>query len=68
MSKIKVDIEDLLDKLNSMLDDEFSVVELVIDSDGFYDESILKLKAIDISEDEDADYGEVQGISDEFIG
>ena len=62
--KIKVDIEDLADKLNDMLKDEFATVELTLELDGYYGDSSLKLKAIDISQEEDADYGEIPGIPD----
>ena len=48
-----------------MSDNEFSIVELVID-DNYYGGSSLKLKAIDISEEEDTDYGEIGDVLDEF--
>lgn len=65
MGSIRVDIDDLLERLKDMSDNEFSIVELVID-DNYYGGSSLKLKAIDISEEEDTDYGEIGDVSDEF--
>lgn len=63
---IKVDIEELMDKLKEMLQDEFVTVELTINTSNYYDDYTLGLKAINISEEEDADYGELACISDDF--
>lgn len=64
---IRVDIEDLMEKLKEMLEDNFSVVELTVIAGNYFDEYSLGLKAVDISEDDDnADYGELNCISDDF--
>lgn len=63
---IKIDIEELMDKLKEMSEDEFVTVELTINASNYYDDYTLGLKAINISEEEDADYGELNCISDDF--
>lgn len=63
---IKIDIEELMDKLKEMSEDEFVTVELTINTSNYYDDYTLGLKAINISEEEDADYGELNCISDDF--
>ncbi len=64
--KIKVDIEELLDILKSMADEEYSTVELQINSTDYFDDYTLSLKAIDISSGEDIDYGVLRCIPDDF--
>lgn len=64
--KIKVDIEELMDRLKQMLEDEFVTVEITINTANYYDDYTLGLKAIDISQEENADYGEIPCISDDF--
>lgn len=66
MSSIRVDIDDLVNRLNDMLNDDYSIVELVIEEDEYYSNSVLSIKAIDISNDDNVDYGELSDISDEF--
>ena len=66
MSSIRVDIDDLVNRLNDMLNDDYSIVELVIEEDEYYSNSVLSIRAIDISNDDNVDYGELSDISDEF--
>lgn len=65
-TSIKVDIEELMDKLKEMLEDEFVTAELTINTSNYYEDYTLGLKAIDISEEENADYGELNCITDDF--
>lgn len=65
--KIKVDIEELMQKLQNMLDDEFVTVELTINSGDYYDDFTLGLKALDISQEEDVEYGELSCVTDYFM-
>lgn len=64
--KIRVDIEELVDKLKEMLQDGFVTVELTVNMSNYYDDYTLGMKAIDISEEENGDYGELTCISDDF--
>ena len=65
-TKIKVDIEELIQRLQNMLDDEFVTVELTINTENYYDDYTLGLKAIDISQEENVEYGELGCVSDYF--
>lgn len=63
---IIVDIEDLMDILKSMLEEGYAVTELEIDLSTYYDDTILNLKAIDISYNDKVDYGSVRSIPEDF--
>jgi hypothetical protein len=64
--KIKVDIEELIERLNQMLEDEYATVELTINTANYYDDYTLSLKALDISQEENTDYGEIACVADYF--
>lgn len=61
---IKVDIDELIDRLEQMRNDEFVTVELTINTENYYEDYSLRLKALDISQEEDADYGEIGAITE----
>lgn len=63
---IKVDIEELMEKLKEMLEDDYATVEIDINISDYYDDYSLGLKAVNIADGEDTDYGELNCISDEF--
>ena len=42
MSSIRVDIDDLVNRLNDMLNDDYSIVELVIEEDEYYSNSTIE--------------------------
>lgn len=65
--KIRVDIEELIERLNQMLEDGFATAEISIVSSNYIDDTTLSLSAVDISQDNNVEYGEVCGISEEFI-
>lgn len=62
---IRVDIDELMDKLDAMKEDDFVTAELTINSDGY--ESEIELYAVGIEEDERVSYGVVEGQSDDFM-
>ena len=62
-SKIKVDIEELLDILGQLQNDGFITTELEIDdSELFYDGGELLVSAIDLSVEEVVRYGSIPGV------
>lgn len=65
-TKIRVDIEELLESLIGMRDEGYSTVELVINTSNYYDDYTLDLKAIDISSEENIDYGTIGCIPEDF--
>ena len=65
-TKIKVDIEELMQRLQDMLDDDYVTVELTINTENYYDDYTLSLKALDISQEEDVEYGQIGCVPDYF--
>lgn len=65
MSKIKVDIDDLIDRLNEMKEDDYVTTELEIVEDNYDCE--LRLSAVSFESDEPIDYGLIAETSDELI-
>lgn len=63
---IRVDIEELMNLLQSMLDEGYTVTELELDDSTYYDESTLNLKAIDVSSSDNVDYGSVSSVPEDF--
>lgn len=63
---IRVDIEDLMDMLKSMLEEGYTVTELELDTLSYYDDALLNLKAIDISSNDKVDYGGIRSIPEDF--
>ena len=66
-SKITIEIEELIDRLNQMKEDGFVTAELTIVDTDYIDDTTLALRAIDISQSGNIDYGELQSISDELF-
>lgn len=64
--KIKVDIEELIERLSQMVEDGFVTAELTLITSNYIDDTSLKLSAVDISQEDNIDYGEIRSISDEF--
>lgn len=62
---IKIDIDELADKLDSMREDDYVSAELKITSDGY--DSEMEVVAVGIDEDERVSYGKIEGIGDSFI-
>lgn len=63
---IRVDIEEVISKLQEMITDGFVTAELTINESEYFAESTLSLKAVDISQEDNEEYGEVRCISDDF--
>lgn len=57
MCKIRVDIEDLMDRLNDLLEDDYVTAELEIEADKFSSE--LKVSAVSFEQDDPIPYGTV---------
>lgn len=62
---IRLDIDDVLEKLEAMKEDDFVTVELTIDSDGYNTEIILC--AVGIEEDENISYGRLEDLGEDLI-
>lgn len=62
---IKVDIDELMDKLDAMREDDFVTVEIAFNSNGY--DSEIELTAVGIDEDEKISYGKIEGQNDDFI-
>ena len=62
---VKVDIDELMDKLEAMREDDFVTVEIAFSSNGYEDE--IELSAVGIDEDEKISYGKIEGLNDDFI-
>lgn len=65
MNKIKVDIDELIERLNEMKEDDYITVELEIISDSY--DSELQLNAVSFESDNPVDYGSIAETSDELI-
>lgn len=65
MSEIKVDIDDLLDKLEAMREDDYVTAKLTIENDGYSSE--LVVEAVSFESDTPISYGEVPEASDELM-
>lgn len=62
---IRVDIDELAEKLDAMREDDFVTAELTLKSNGY--ESEIEVYAVGIEEDERVSYGKIEGQSDDFI-
>lgn len=63
-SKIKIDIDELILRLEQMKDDGYVTVELeVCETDFFYDAGELLLAVVDVMEEETLSYGSIAGIN-----
>lgn len=65
MNKIKVDIDELMERLTEMKEDDYITVELEIISDRY--DSELQLNAVSFESDNPVDYGSIAETSDELI-
>ena len=65
MSKIRVDVDDLLDKLEAMREDDYATVELHIVADDYIKE--LEVSAVGFEDDQPISYGTVSEVEDELI-
>ena len=65
MSKIRVDIDDLSDKLEAMKEDDYVTVEREILEDDYSAE--LAVSAVSFEEDEPISYGTVCQVDDELL-
>ena len=65
MAKIRVDVDDLCDKLEAMKEDDYVTVELEIIEDDYSSE--LAVSAVSFEEDEPISYGTVCQVDDELI-
>ena len=64
MSKIRVDVDDLLEKLNEVKEDEYTTVELEIDADEYCSELLVSAVSFDMPEP--YPYGSLAEIKDEI--
>lgn len=62
---IRVDIDELVDKLESMRDDDYVSAEITITSDGY--DSEMEIFAVGIDEDENLSYGKLEDIGETFL-
>lgn len=65
MSKIRVDIDDLTEKLEAMKEDDFVIVELDIVEDDYTSE--LMLSAVSFEMEEPVSYGSIGQTDDELL-
>lgn len=65
MSKIRVDIDDLTEKLEAMKEDDFVTVELDIVEDDYTSE--LMLSAVSFEMEEPVSYGSIGQTDDELL-
>lgn len=65
MTKIRVDVDDLCDKLEAMKEDNYVTVELEIIEDDYSSE--LAVSAVSFEEDEPISYGTVCQVDDELL-
>ena len=65
MAKIRVDVDDLCDKLEAMKEDDYVTVELEIIEDDYSSE--LAVYAVSFEEDEPISYGTVCQVDDELL-
>lgn len=65
MSKIRVDIDDLCEKLDAMKEDDYVTVELEIAEDEYSSE--LLVSAVSFEDEDPIGYGSVCETSDEII-
>lgn len=62
---IRVNIDELIDKLEAMREDDYVTAILTIKCDE-YDED-LELAAFSLEDDSSVSYGSISGVSDDFI-
>jgi hypothetical protein len=65
MSKIKVDIDEMIERLQEMKEDDYVTAELEIIADSYDCE--LKLSAVSFDSEEPIDYGTVAETLDELM-
>lgn len=65
MPKIIVDIDELMDKLEAMIEDDYETVELSINEDGY--DSELELLAVSLENEEPISYGTILETKDELF-
>ena len=65
MAKIRVDVDDLCDKLEAMKEDDYVTVELEIIEDDYSSE--LAVSAVSFEEAEPISYGTVCQVDDELL-
>ena len=64
MSKIRVDIDELSEKLDAMREDDYVTAELEIEEDDYSSE--LHLAAVSLEEEEPISYGSINEIQDDL--
>lgn len=64
MAKIRVDIDDLSDKLNAMKDEDYVTTELSIEEDAYSAE--LNVAAVSFDSDEPIDFGSIPESNEEL--
>lgn len=64
MAKIKVDIDELMDRLTEMKEDDYETTELEIDEDVY--DTKLNVSAVSFDSDEPIDYGSISETTEEF--
>lgn len=65
-SNIKVNVDELIEKLKLISDDEYNTVKIEIGDAVYEGDKALKIIAIDTINDREIEYGEVQFDSGEF--
>ena len=65
MSRIKVEIDELMDKLNEIKDNDYTTVELLIATDDYDTE--LCLSAVSFEEDEPINFGSIAELDEELM-
>lgn len=56
---IRVNIDDLMDKVSAIRNDDFNTVEITISGGDFEDDSVLAISAISAIDDTKVEYGEI---------
>lgn len=62
MAKLRVDVDDLLSKVESMREDGFVTAELEITEGAYESDNVLIMSAVDIEDDKLNGYGELSNI------
>lgn len=65
MSKIKVDVDELIERLTEIRQDEFVIAELEIEESAYDCE--MQIRAIGLDDEETTDYGSISEVTDEIM-
>lgn len=64
MTKIRIDIDELIETLEEIKNDDYTTVEISIDGDGYYNE--MSVSAVSLEENDPIPYGTLSEVNNEF--